>query len=95
MRYYISIHFIPGHICESNIDLELSVIKKLLILTDIREKLISSFYKHVILISSDVNENFRMAWGGAANDMRLKFDNEKGKRFILEIDKMDKKLYFL
>lgn len=79
MRYYISIHFISGHIYESNIDPELSVIEKLLILTDIREKLISSFYKHLILISSDVNENSRMAWGGAGNDIRLKFDNEKGK----------------
>lgn len=52
MRRYISIHFISSLICESNIDLELSVMGKLLILTDIREKLIFAFYKHLILISA-------------------------------------------
>lgn len=52
MRRYISIHFISSLICESNIDPELSVMGKLLILTDIREKLIFAFYKHLILISA-------------------------------------------
>lgn len=52
MRRYISIHFIPSLICESNIDPQLSVMGKLLILADIREKLIFAFYKHLILISA-------------------------------------------
>ena len=52
-----------GHICESNIDPELSVMGKLLILTDIREKLIFAFYKHLILISGAVNESRTPAWG--------------------------------
>lgn len=43
MRCYISIHFIRSLICESNIDPELSVTGKLLILTDIREKPIFAF----------------------------------------------------
>lgn len=63
MRRYISIHFISSLICESNIDLELSVMGKLLILTDIREKLIFAFYKHLILISGTVNECHTPAWG--------------------------------
>lgn len=62
MRRYISIHFISSLICESNIDLELSVMGKLLILTDIREKLIFAFYKHLILISGAVNERGMPAW---------------------------------
>ena len=36
---------------------------KLLILTDIREKLIFAFYKHLILISGAVNESRTPAWG--------------------------------
>lgn len=63
MRRYISIHFISSLICESNIDPELSVMGKLLILTDIREKLIFAFYKHLILISGAVNERGTPAWG--------------------------------
>lgn len=63
MRRYISIHFISSLICESNIDPELSVMGKLLILTDIREKLIFAFYKHLILISGVVNESRTPAWG--------------------------------
>lgn len=63
MRRYISIHFISSLICESNIDPELSVMGKLLILTDIREKLIFAFYKHLILISGAVNECCTPAWG--------------------------------
>lgn len=63
MRRYISIHFISSLICESNIDPELSVMGKLLILTDIREKLIFAFYKHLILISGAVNERGMPAWG--------------------------------
>lgn len=63
MRRYISIHFISSLICESNIDPELSVMGKLLILTDIRVKLIFAFYKHLILISGAVNESRTPAWG--------------------------------
>lgn len=63
MRRYISIHFISSLICESNIDPELSVMGKLLILTDRREKLIFAFYKHLILISGAVNQCCTPAWG--------------------------------
>lgn len=52
MRCCISIHSLSSLICESNIDPELSVMGKLLILTAIREKLIFAFYKHLVLISA-------------------------------------------